>query len=110
MITFNEWLENISTSIIELANIDKSSQEEAIVIFITKSDPPPPPKTVVLQNMTMDTALSLHIYNKLYILIIIDSWSLGGEDIHITIMNKFKQGILYFWIMHMVYRNHLYKE
>ena len=37
IITFNENLENISTSIIELANINESSHEEAIVIFITKN-------------------------------------------------------------------------
>ena len=36
--TFNEELENISTSIIKLANIDESSHKEAIVIFITKKD------------------------------------------------------------------------
>ena len=34
IITLNEWLENIPTSIIELADIDESSHEEVIVIFI----------------------------------------------------------------------------
>ena len=35
IITFDEELEFLSTSIIELVNIDESSHEEAILIFIT---------------------------------------------------------------------------
>ena len=35
IITFNEELEFLSTSIIELVIIDESSHEEEIVIFIT---------------------------------------------------------------------------
>ena len=38
IIAFNEELEFISTSIIELINIDESSHENAIVIFITKKE------------------------------------------------------------------------
>ena len=34
IITFNEELEFLSTSIIELVNIDESSHEQVIVIFI----------------------------------------------------------------------------
>ena len=34
---FNKWLQDISTSIIELANIDESSHEETIVNFITET-------------------------------------------------------------------------
>ena len=34
IITFNEVLEFLSTSIIELVNIDESSNEQVIVIFI----------------------------------------------------------------------------
>ena len=36
IITFNDELEFLSTSIIELINIDDSSHENTIVIFITK--------------------------------------------------------------------------
>ena len=35
---FNEELEYLLTSIIELGNIDESSHEEAVVIFITNKD------------------------------------------------------------------------
>ena len=37
-IIFNEELQNISASIIELTNIDESSHEYTIVMFITKID------------------------------------------------------------------------
>ena len=36
IITFNEEIEFISTSVIEKVNIDESSHENAIVIFITR--------------------------------------------------------------------------
>ena len=34
----------------------------------------------------MENALSFHIKKKVYIMIILDSWYLGGEEIHISIM------------------------
>ena len=37
IITFNEWLEKKSASIIELVNIDEYSHEESIVIFVAKN-------------------------------------------------------------------------
>ena len=42
----------------------------------------------------METILNFHIPKKVYILIMIDSWSHGGEPIHNLIMNKFKLVIL----------------
>ena len=38
IVTFNEELESLSISIIELINIDESSHENVILIFITKKD------------------------------------------------------------------------
>ena len=38
IIALNEDLESLSTSIIELVNIDESSHENEIVIFITKNN------------------------------------------------------------------------
>ena len=38
IITFNEGLEIVSTSIIELTNIDDYSYEEALVIYLTRTD------------------------------------------------------------------------
>ena len=55
----------------------------------------------------MVTYLSFHVQKKIFIIIIIDSWSLGGEEIHILIMNKPKQGMLYLWMMHLVNKDHL---
>ena len=37
----------------------------------------------MLQNMTMETALNFPITKYIYIMILIDSWSHGGEPIHI---------------------------
>ena len=36
-------------------------------------------------------------------MIILDSWPLGGEYIHISMMNNFKQGVLYLLMLHMVH-------
>ena len=43
-------------------------------------------------------------------MIIIDSYSLGGEDINISITNKFKQVMLYLWILNMVHQDNLDQE
>ena len=45
---------------------------------------------IMLNNMTMVTDLNSPIKKGLYIMIIIDPWYLVGEQIHISIMNKFK--------------------
>ena len=43
----------------------------------------------------MENVLSFHIQEKVYIIIILYSSSLGGEDIYISLINKYKQGMLY---------------
>ena len=58
-------------SIIELVNIDKYSHEEAIITFITKTELNKT-KTIVLQRMTMETALIYTIRKQVYILILLD--------------------------------------
>ena len=40
-------------------------------------------------------------------MIILYPWSLGGEDIHIEIINKFKQVMLYLLMMFMVHQYHI---
>ena len=47
---------------------------------------------------------------KLYIMIILYSWYFGGEQIHISIMNKLKVVIFYLWMLHMVCHDHLDQE
>ena len=42
--------------------------------------------------MFMETILNYHIDKYIYIIILIDSWSLGREQIHISIMKEFKNG------------------
>ena len=44
--------------------------------------------------MTMENALNFHIQKVLYIIIILDSWYIGGEEILVSLMNKLKQGML----------------
>ena len=46
----------------------------------------------------------------IYIMIITYLWSLGGEYINISIMNKFKQGMLFLWIIHMLHQDNLDQE
>ena len=43
----------------------------------------------------METALTFHIKKYIFITIIIYSCSIGEEEIHISIINKFKQDMLY---------------
>ena len=49
---------------------------------------------MMLQRMTIEIALNYPILKILYILILTNSCSRGGELIHIEIMNKFKLVIL----------------
>ena len=44
--------------------------------------------------MTKETYLSLYIQKIVYTMIILDSWYLGGEYIHISIINKLRLGTL----------------
>ena len=53
----------------------------------------------------METAL-VFILEKVYIMIKLYSWSLGGEDIHISINNKVKLVMLYLRMLHMVHQYH----
>ena len=43
-----------------------------------------------LLRMTKEKHLSFHIQKTVYILILVDSWYMGGEDIQISVMKKFK--------------------
>ena len=64
----------------------------------------------MLQRITMKTALDFPIPKKVYIIILIYSWSHGGELIHISIMNKFKLVILKLWLLNMVNLNNFDQE
>ena len=44
--------------------------------------------TQVLLRMMKGKPLSFNLYKTVYIMIIVDLWYLGGEDIHILIINK----------------------
>ena len=61
----------------------------------------------MLQRMTTGTAFNFLIQEKVYTMIIIDSWSHGGEPINISIMNKLKLVILKLWLLHMAHQDHL---
>ena len=39
-------------------------------------------------RMTKETHLSFHIQKTVNMMIIVDSWYIGGEDIHISIMKN----------------------
>ena len=59
----------------------------------------------------METTLIFHIQDiYIYTMIIINSWFPGREYIHISIMNKFKKGMLYLLILYMVHQDHLDQE
>ena len=88
IILFNEQLEILSTSIIELVNIYESSHKEAVVNLITSKDLNTRKK--VLYSKRVDSDLNCPPKKKVYITILIDSWSLGGKPIYISIMNIFK--------------------
>ena len=72
IVIFIEELKYISALIIELVNIDESLYENEIVIFITKNTQRKQ-KTIILERMTMETALNFYIPKKVYIMILIDS-------------------------------------
>ena len=76
-------------SIIELVNIHESSHEESIVIFMTNKD------LNTIKNISVaededGNCVELSYQEKVYKMILIDSWYLGGEDIYISIINKLK--------------------
>ena len=64
----------------------------------------------MLQSMTTETALNETLPEKVYIIIIIDSWSHGGELIQIFIMNKLKLVLLKLLLLNMVHHDHLDQE
>ena len=93
VVTFNEELEYLSTSIIKLINIYESLHEKSIVIFITKKNLKMP-ITIMLQRMTIEIALNYSILKILYKMILINLYSCGGWLIHISIQKKLKLVIL----------------
>ena len=60
-------------------------------------------KTVVLQKIKMVIAFIFRITKKGYIMILLDSWFLGGEQINMSIMNKLKLVMLNLQMVHMVH-------
>ena len=79
--TFNKELQFLSTSIIELINIDESLHENKIAILLTKRNKNP--IKIILKSMKTEIALNDTILKIVYITIIINSLSIGGELIHI---------------------------
>ena len=49
-------------------------------------------------------------FEKVYIMIIIDSWSRSGEAIHISIMKEFKLVILKLRLLRIVHQDHLNQD
>ena len=60
--------------------------------------------------MTMETDFNLPFPEKVDIMILIYSWSHGGELIRISIINKFKLMILILRLLHMVHQDRLDQE
>ena len=69
------------------------SHAEAIIIFITNKYLNMAEKKYVTED-DGGNCFGLYYSEKLYMTILIDSWYLGGEQIHISIINKFKFVIL----------------
>ena len=64
----------------------------------------------MLQSMKIATDLRSIIHKKVYIAVLLYSWSLGGRNIHISAMNEFKLVMLKLWMLHMVHQDHLFQE
>ena len=57
--------------------------------------------------MTKEKTLILHLQKTVYIMIVVGSYYFGGEEIHMSIMNKFKLVMLYSQIIDLVHHDHL---
>ena len=69
-------------SFIELVNTDDSSNEQAIVILITNKDSNKTKNSYVTEDNEVNQ-FELSYSEESYIMLLLDSWYLGGEDIHI---------------------------
>ena len=69
----------IWTSIIELVNIDECLHEDSIVIFITKKDFKKTENNYITEDDD-ENSFKFYYHKKVYIMILIDSWSHCGEQ------------------------------
>ena len=81
---FNEELENISTEIIEMTNMNESSHEESIVILKQKHE------FLFLKEEDEGNWYEFSYSETVYLIIILYSWSLCEKDIHISTMKSSK--------------------
>ena len=57
-----------------------------------------------------ETKLIFYIHKSVSMIIIVYSWYLGGEDIHISIMKQFRLATLKTWMLYLVHQYHLDQE
>ena len=78
IITFNEELESLSTSIIGLVNIDESQHETASVIFKTNKDFKKEENNYVTEDYDENSLELSYTEIYIYIMVLTDLWYHGG--------------------------------